>query len=64
MSLSRLSYGCSENRQEGIGLGVNFTMDSFLGPFRHRTYIESGKYAHVDEHYELKKKGDGVVPGC
>ena len=44
------------------GLLVNFKEGHFLQAYRHQTYIKSGLYVHIDDHYEYDEKTADVIP--
>lgn len=44
------------------GLLVNFEEGHFLQAYRHQTYIKSGLYIHIDDHYKYDEKTDDVIP--
>ncbi len=47
---------------QSIELTVNYTESSFLGFYKHQTYIKSGQYTHIDEHYKMDETGLDVIP--
>ena len=44
------------------GLLVNFSEGHFLQAYRHQTYIRSGEYIHVDEHFKYDEAKENVIP--
>lgn len=44
------------------GLLVSFEEGHFLQAYRHQTYIKSGLYVHIDDHYEYDEKTADVTP--
>ena len=44
------------------GLLVNFDEGHFLQAYRHQTYIKSGLYIHIDDHYKHDEKTGDVIP--
>jgi hypothetical protein len=44
------------------GLLVNFGEVHFNQSYKHQTYIKSGEYVHIDEHYKFDETGQDVIP--
>lgn len=41
---------------------VSFDEGHFLQAYRHQTYIRSGLYIHIDDHYKYDETTDDVIP--
>lgn len=44
------------------GLLVNFGEGNLNLNYRHQTYIQNGKYVHIDDHFKWDETGENVVP--
>ena len=44
------------------GLLVNFQEGHFFEAYRHQTYIKSGLYIHIDDHYKYDEEADEIIP--
>ena len=43
-------------------LSINFTESNFLKQYKHQTYINSGVYTHIDEHFKADDTGMDIIP--
>ncbi|MFV7785719.1 hypothetical protein ACNPKB_17025 [Shewanella marisflavi] len=43
-------------------LSINFTEGSFLGQYKHQTYVSSGVYTYIDEHFKADDTGMDILP--
>ncbi|WP_445772645.1 hypothetical protein [Shewanella sp.] len=44
------------------GLLLNFEEGHFMQSYKHQTYIKSGLYIHIDDHFKYDKTMDNVIP--